>query len=157
MSESKFTINEMDNSIKAALENAPEEGVTLAELKEMSGLDIKPAHMTHAIKAGYAHKLDEKRVIYKDSTKEVSTFIFVNDTIATLKDGTPANYSDLAKSILAVAPEMGEFTIAELSDKVGSKVAPGVITSLVKKGNLSKAGTREVPCKVKSSVTVYVK
>ena len=147
-----YTAN--DRAIVEALKNASKP-MTLAEINEATGLELKPGSLSAAVKKGLIAKGNEVKVL-RDSHREVSTFTFV--TADVLKNGDKAyNYTDSEVKILAAAATLeGEFTLAELSDACGITLKSGNINSLVKKGNLAKAGTRKVPCKAPAKVFTYV-
>lgn len=163
MSNSKtinYTAN--DRAIVAALKGA-DHPLTLAEINEKSGLSLKPGSMTSAIRKGLIVKGEDVKV-KRTVKREVSTYRFVTaDALDITMDGKPIkpfNYTPSEIAILATAATMpkGEpFTLAELSAAHGAApIKSGNINSLVKKGNLAKAGTRKIECEGSAKVATYV-
>lgn len=147
--ETKITYSENDRAIVDALRNS--EGMTLAELREVTGLDLKPGHVVSAIKKGLIASIDEREVI-RPATREVSTYVYVNSDLA-----EKANRTEGETAILAVAANMdGAFTLAELASAMGlERLSSGSINGLVKKGNIAKGDMREIETTSKSKVKVY--
>lgn len=155
MANKPITYSENDRAIVGALKGT--EGLTLAEICAKTGLEIKAGHIVSAKKKGLIENIGE-REIFKPSTKELSTYNFVtfDHTDIVKKDGSAVEYTDAHEAILNAASSFGRpFTMAELSEKVGSPVYAGTLTALVNRGNLSRGEKIEVPCEVKSVVKVY--
>lgn len=148
---------ENDRAIVDALKNAPE-GLTLAELKETTDLDLKSGHLVSAKNKGLIATAGQIEII-SPSKRSVSTYTYVSSDVAQDAKGKPYNYSDNETAILAAAAKMeGFFTLAELAVAMGvEKVQPGSVNSLVNpKGNLEKGDQVEIPAVKKSKVNVYV-
>lgn len=151
--ERKITYSENDRAIVNALRDS--EGMTLVELREATGLDLKPAHITHALTSGLIEKIGEKET-FKEGVRSVNTYAYVDSEIR-MNGDKPFNYTDNEKGVLAAAAGIeGDFTLADLAAAMGiEKLSSGSINGLVKKGNIAKAGQREVPSLSKSKVGVY--
>lgn len=145
--------NDNDRAIVSTLKGT--EGLTLAEINAASGLTLVPGNIVSAMKKGLIEVIGEKEIT-RPSHRSVGTYEFVTGDF--LSDGDkPFNYTDNEKAVLASISAMdGEFTLAELAAAMGEeKLSAGRINGLVKKGNLRKAGEREIECAVKTSVKVY--
>lgn len=148
--ERKITYNDNDRAIVAALKGA-EDGLTLAELNERTGLNLVSGHIVSTMGKGLIEVIGE-REIAKASKRKVYTYRYENSNGKA--DGKP--FTEKQDAVLKVAANFdGYFTIAQLSEAMNDKVAPGVITSLVKNGNLSKGDQVEVIGIGKSKVKVY--
>ena len=148
--ERKITYNDNDRAIVAALKGA-ENGLTLAELNEVTGLNLVSGNVVSTIGKGLIEAIGE-REIEKASKRKVFTYRFEN---ANGKADGKA-FTELQDAVLKAASGIeGYFTIAELGEAMNTKVAPGVITSLVKNGNLSKGDQVEVIGIGKTKVKVY--
>ena len=147
---------QMDSAIVGALKNA-EDGLTLAELTEITGLEIKSGHLVGAMKKHLIEVIGEREV-HKPSTRKVSTYEFVTDGELKNADGKTFNYTQNETELLKFAKEFKEpFTLAELAAAMGKeRLTSGSTNGLLKKGNLAK-GTedRTVAVLVKTSVNVY--
>ena len=152
--ERKVTYSDNDRAIVNALRDS--EGLTLSELRDATGLDLKPGHVVSAIKKGLIASIGE-REIERPATREVSTYIYVNSDVAINAKGVACNYSEGETAVLKAASGMdGEFTLSELADAMGlEKLSSGSINGLVKKGNITKGGMREIETTSKSKVKVY--
>jgi hypothetical protein len=150
----KITYTENDRAIVDALRNS--EGMTLAELREATGIDLKPGHVVSAIKKGLIASIGEREVL-RPATREVSTYVYVNSDVATNAKGVACNYSENETAVLNAAKGIeGAFTLAELADAMGlEKLSSGSINGLVKKGNIAKGDMREIETTSKSKVKVY--
>ena len=145
-----------DKAIVGVLKGAPD-GLTIAELKEATGLDIKSGHVVGAIKKGLIEAIGEREV-FRPGTRKVATYVFVTADALNKEDGKAHNYTDNEKALLAVAKNLeGEFTLAELAEAMGKpKMTSGSINGLVKKGNIAKGeNDRTIEVQVKSTVNVY--
>lgn len=146
----------MDKSIVSALKGA-ENGLTLAELAEATGLEVKSGHVVGAVKKGLIEVIGE-REIARPGKRKVSTYAFVTADVLTNADGKSFNYTDNEKALLASAATVeGEFTLAELAVVMNKeRLTSGSINGLVKKGNIVKGETdRTIEVTVKASVNVY--
>ena len=148
--ERKITYNDNDRAIVNALKGAPE-GMTLAQLREATGLNLVAGHIVSTMSKGLIAAIGEAEVT-KPSKSQVGTYRFENSNPKA--DGKPftENQTNVLKGAEAID---GYFTLTELSEALGTKVAPGVITSLVKNGNISKGDPVEVIRMGKAKVKVY--
>ena len=145
-----------DKAIVEALKGAPE-GLTLAELNEATGLEVKSGHVVGAVKKGLIEAIGE-REIQRPGKRKVSTYVFVTADALSNAEGKAFNYTDNEKALLAVAATMeGDFTLAELAAAMNKeRLTSGSINGLVKKGNIAKGeADRTIDVMVKSSVNVY--
>lgn len=150
--EKKINYTEMDRAIVAALEGN-EEGMTLAELSQKIGKDVKAGHITSAKNKGLVSKVGEASV-EKATKRKVSSYSFVNAENHN-KDGK--DFSEAEKAVLDFAAGTNEevFTLADVNAVSAVKVASGTMTSLVNKGNLAKGEPVEKIGVGKSKVGLY--
>jgi len=148
--ERKIVYSDNDRAIVNALRNS-EEGMTLAELKDATHIDLKPGHVVSAIRKGLIASIGEREVL-RPATREVSTYVYVNSDLA-----EKANRTEGETAILSAAAKMdGPFTLAELASAMKlEKLSSGSINGLVKKGNIAKGDMREIETTSKSKVKVY--
>lgn len=148
------TYNDNDRAIVNALRG--KEGLTLAEINEATGLTLVSGNIVSAMKKGLIAASGEKEV-ERPVIRPVSTYSFVTDEVLMGANGKPFNYTDGEKVILAAAKGInGEFTLSDLAAAMNlEKLSSGSINGLVKKGNIAKAGTRDVESTAKSTVKVY--
>lgn len=148
------TYNDNDRAIVNALKG--NEGLTLAEINEATGLTLVSGNIVSAMKKGLIAASGEKEV-ERPVVRPVSTYSFVTDEVLIGANGKPCNYTDNEKGILGAAKGIdGEFTLADLAAAMGlEKLSSGSINGLVKKGNIAKAGSRDVEGIAKSTVKVY--
>lgn len=145
-----------DKAIVEVLKGAAE-GLTLAELNQATGLEVKSGHLTGAIKKGLIEAIGE-REIFRPGKRKVATYAFVTADALSNAEGKAFNYTDNEKALLVVAATMeGDFTLAELAVAMNKeRLTSGSINGLVKKGNIAKgAEDRTIEVQVKSSVNVY--
>lgn len=145
-----------DRAIVNALKGAPE-GLTLAELNEVTGMEIKSGHLVGAIKKGLAEAIGE-REIQRPAKRKVATYVFVTADALSNAEGKGYNYTDNEKALLAVAKNFTEpFTLAELAAAMNKeRMTSGSINGLVKKGNIAKGeNDRTIDTFAKTSVNVY--
>ena len=145
-----------DKSIVEALKGAVE-GLTLAELNEATGIEIKSGHVVGAVKKGLIEAIGEREVT-RPAKRKVATYVFVTADALSNAEGKAFNYTDNEKALLAVAGTMeGDFTLAELAVAMNKeRLTSGSINGLVKKGNIAKGeNDRTVDTVAKSSVNVY--
>ncbi len=152
---SQFKPNDNDRLIVDALRGEAE-GLTIAGINAKMGSEIKAAHITHALMGGFIESCGEV-TDYVLKTRPVTTYRYVNSDQAIDKKGNPIQLSDMAASVLAAASKFdGEFSIADLAEVLGlEKLANGYVTGLVSKGNLEKAGTRDVEYQKPTPHKVY--
>lgn len=155
MATNKITYNDNDKAIVGALKNAPE-GLTLAQLREVTGIELQPGHITGASRKGLIEAIGEANV-QRPSKRNVSTYNFVTAAVNKDDEGKDFNYTDGEKAILSVASTLDNpFTLADLAKAMGKeKMSSGSINGLVKKGNFTKGEDTQVPCMTKSTVKVY--
>ena len=148
------TYNDNDRAIVNALKGT--EGLTLAEINEATGLSLVSGNIVSAMKKGLIVASGE-REIERPVIRPVGTYRYVTDEVLMGANGKPFNYTDGEKVILAAAKGIdGEFTLSDLASAMGlEKVHSGSINGLVKKGNIEKAGSRDVESSTKTSVKVY--
>lgn len=148
------TYNDNDRAIVNALKG--KEGLTLAEINEATGLTLVSGNIVSAMKKGLIAASGEKEV-ERPVIRPVSTYSFVTDEVLMGANGKPFNYTDGEKVILGAAKNIdGEFTLSDLAAAMNlEKLSSGSINGLVKKGNIAKAGTRDVESTAKSTVKVY--
>lgn len=147
---------EMDKSIVKALKSASE-GLTIKELSEVLGVEVKPGHMSGAVRKGLVEVIGE-REIERPGTRNVTVYKFISGEAFLKADGKPFNYTDNEKAVLEAAATIeGDFTLAELAVVMNrEKLYSGHITSLLKKGNVAKTdSTRQVATVTRDSVNVY--
>ena len=145
-----------DKSIVEALKGAVE-GLTLSELNEATGIEIKSGHVVGAVKKGLIEAIGEREVT-RPAKRKVATYVFVTADALSNAEGKAFNYTDNEKALLAVAGTMeGDFTLAELAVAMNKeRLTSGSINGLVKKGNIAKGeNDRTVDTVAKSSVNVY--
>jgi hypothetical protein len=145
-----------DKAIVEALKGAVE-GLTLSELNEATGIEIKSGHVVGAVKKGLIEAIGE-REITRPAKRKVATYVFVTADALSNAEGKAFNYTDNEKALLAVAATMeGDFTLAELAVAMNKeRLTSGSINGLVKKGNIAKGeNDRTVDTFAKSSVNVY--
>lgn len=139
------------------------DGATLSEINENlpeGASKVQPGTITGLVKRGLIEVIGEREV-EKTSKRNVAVYEF--QTSAELKDANDKafNYNDNQKAILNFleASEDKEFTISGLKEKVdgtGINISSGVITALVKRGNLVKTEkTQPALSHTKASVNVY--
>ena len=148
-----FTQN--DRAIVKALKGNPD-GLTLAELNEATGMEIKSGHVVGAVKKGLIEAIGEREV-FRAGKRKVATYHFVTADTLSNAEGKTFNYTDNEKALLSVAATMeGDFTLAELAGAMGKeRLTSGSINGLVnKKGNISKGADRTIEVQVKSTVNV---
>lgn len=150
------TYNDNDRAIVNALKGT--EGLTLAEINAAAGLEkpLVSGNIVSAMKKGLIVASGE-REIERPVIRPVGTYRYVTDEVLMGANGKPFNYTDGEKVILAAAKGIdGEFTLSDLASAMGlEKVHSGSINGLVKKGNIEKAGSRDVESYSKTSVKVY--
>ena len=145
-----------DKSIVEALKGAVE-GLTLSELNEATGIEIKSGHVVGAVKKGLIEAIGEREVT-RPAKRKVATYVFVTADALSNAEGKAFNYTDNEKALLAAAATIeGDFTLAELATVMNKeRLTSGSINGLVKKGNIAKGeNDRTVDTVAKSSVNVY--
>lgn len=148
------TYNDNDRAIVNALKGT--DGLTLAEIKEATGLEIVSGHIVSAMKKGLIESIGEREVI-RPSVRKVSTYVYVDSDVRNGENGKAYNYTDGEKDVLAAAATLeGAFTLAQLATAMNrEKLSSGSINGLVKKGNITKGDMVEVPATSKSTVKIY--
>lgn len=151
----QITYTENDRAIVNALKGA-ESPMTLAQIKETTGLNLVAGHIVSAMRKGLIAK-DGEVAVEKMGSRKVYTYNFVTAEVMNKPDGKPFDYSDKEQEILVAAAKMdGAFTLTALSEMVGHRVVSGSTNGLIKKGNLTRGEQVEIPCKVKTTVATYV-
>lgn len=133
------------------------DGLTLAEINELTNLDFKPGSISAAIKKGLIVRIGDKDVP-RIHSREVNVYELVTDELKNNADGKPFNYSDSEKTIMAILKDAAEpMTLAAIANAMGKEtISSGAINGLVnKKGNVAAVGTRVVPVVGKANVGVY--
>lgn len=146
----------VDKAIVEALKVTPE-GLTLAELNEATGLEVKSGHVVGATKKGLIEVIGE-REIQRPAKRKASTYVFVTADALSNAEGKAFNYTDNEKVLLAAASGIeGNFTLAELAIVMNKeRLTSGSINGLVKKGNITKGeNDRTIDVMTKVSVNVY--
>lgn len=132
-----YVANDADREIAAFIEKAGHP-VLASELVE-AGIIKSPLSMIHAVNVGLIKKAGkvEKTLV---KSKPMSAWIFKSEDRAMLKNGKPAEYSEIALAVIAFAKNSGKpFTLADASEALDADVKAGTLTGLVKRGNLAKA------------------
>ena len=137
-----YVANDTDREIAAFIEKAGHP-VLASELVE-AGIIKSPLSMIHAVNVGLIKKAGkvEKTLV---KSKPMSAWIFKSEDRAMLKNGKPAEYSEIALAVIAFAKNSGKpFTLAEVSEALDADVKAGTLTGLIKRGNLDKADSVDV-------------
>lgn len=155
MAQKKINYTEKDRLIVKVLKES-ETDLTLAQISELAGVVIAPGTITAAINKGLVAKTGEID-IERPSKRNVSTYALVTDEVQMNAKGKPVNYTDGEKAIMGVLKGAeAPMTLAEIAVALGvEKLTSGAINGLVKKGNVAKAGEREVPVMAKAKASVY--
>lgn len=125
--------------------SASDKPMYMAQISEATGLDIKPGHLTAAVKKGLIVKTGEEEFM-RPSKRKIGVF-----TLGEIDDD--AKLTDNEKAIIDAAKSIGEFfTCADLSDKLGKKA---IVGSLVKKGILVRDHDDEVESTSKAKRSLY--
>lgn len=139
------------------------DGATLSEINENlpeGASKVQPGTITGLVKRGLIEVIGEREV-EKTSKRNVAVYEFNSSAELADAEGKAFNYNDNQKAILNFLEnaEDKEFTISGLKEKVdgtGINVSSGVITALVKRGNLVKTEkTQPALSHTKASVNVY--
>ena len=151
MAQMKFT--KMNQIIVDILKQYPD-GLTLAEISEKTGVEVKSGHMKSTGDKGLIEVIGEREV--EKISKGKRTVYRAVSFEPQLKDGKQVNYTDSEKQILeAIKGFEGDFTLADIGNALNRKLTSGHVSGLEKKGNIEKNGEIQVPVKVKRSVNVY--
>lgn len=155
MAEKKINYTEKDRVIVSILKDS-EVDLTIAEISAIAGMPIAPGTMTSAVNKGLI-AVSGKKTVERPAKRKVTEYAFVTDEVASAKNGKPANYTDGEKSIMAVLKDSETpMTLAEIASALGKdKLTSGAINGLVGKGNVAKAGEREVEVIGKAEVNTY--
>lgn len=150
-----IVFNEKDRAVVAALAARPE-GLTLAELREATGMELVAGNVSSMMKKQLIAPIGE-RTVEKEFESTVSTYTVITLEPTKTEKGTDNTYTDKQVEVLkACAAITSPFTLADLAVAMGvEKVAPGIITGLVKKGNLAKGEQRPVTRTRVSEVNIY--
>lgn len=152
--EKVITYSETDRAIVGALNGS--EGMTFAELKDATGMNLVAGHISSALRKNLIKKVGTVEV-QRPVSRTVSTYRYVDSDVKENEKGKAYNYTDSEREVLNAAAKMdGEFTLAQLASAMGlEKLSSGRINSLVKKGNIAKGDGAEVESFTKSEVGVY--
>lgn len=149
---------ENDRAIVAILASHPE-GLTLAEINQLGNFStpILAGHVTSAKRKGLIVDSGKRTVLVPSKAKK-TVYHFVTEAVNMRADGKPWTYSEGELIVLKAAMNFTEgFIINDLEAVIGSDVASGVLTSLVKKGNFSKEDEKRiVATQAKREVNIYV-
>lgn len=153
--ERKITYNDNDRAIVNALKGA-ENGLTLAEINEATGLNLVSGNIVSTMGKGLIEAIGEREYTKMGKSK-VSTYHYVNSNARVNAKGEQLDFTEKQDAVLKAAQGYdGYFTLADLAAAMGvEKVAPGVVTPLVKAGNLEKGEDREVLRPTKGVHKVY--
>ncbi len=143
-----------DHAIVNALRGT--DGLTLAELSDAAGIELKPGHVTSARKKGLIEVIGTREVL-RPSVRKVFTYTLASVDPLMNADGKAFSYTEGEMEILKAAAGIdGAFTLADLADAMGrERVTSGSTNGLVRKGNLVKGEPREIMGASKSTVNVY--
>lgn len=151
------TFTQIDRAVVNALKENPN-GLTIAQLCEITGVEVKPGHVVGAVKKGLIEVIGSCEVM-RPAKRNVSLYEVV--TADELKDanGKAFNYTDNEKALLAAAANIAQpFALEDLAAAMGKeRLTSGSINALVnKKGNIRKLDEmRVVPTFTKKEVNVY--
>ena len=150
-----IVFNEKDRAVVAALASHPE-GLTLAELREATGMELVAGNVSSMMKKQLIAPIGE-RTVEKEFESTVSTYTVITVEPTKTEKGTDNTYTDKQVEVLKVCGAIASpFALADLAVAMGvEKVAPGIITGLVKKGNLAKGEPRPVIRTRISEVNIY--
>lgn len=133
---------ELYNAIVAALEGS-DKPLSMKEIAEASGFDVKPGHLTSAIKQGLIIKAGDEEYV-RPGIRKVGSYV-LGEYDGELSEKEAATV-EIAKGFA------GSFTNTMLNEAAGHKI---VIGSLVKKGIFVKDGEVEVPTTSKAKRALY--
>lgn len=154
--ETKIVYNEKDRAIVNALKEAGKE-MTLAELCEATGMDLKPGNITGTVGKGLI-EVAGKREIERDGKRKAATYVLVtaDATVKSEKEDKKVMnvYSETETAILNALTNEPQ-TLAQLSEKLGKTLVSGNINGLVKKGNVAKGEDITITVKVPAEVNTY--
>lgn len=130
------------------------DGLTLAEISEIAGFEIKPGHATGTAKKGLIEVIGVRDVI-KPSVRKVAVYEIIN---ANPIDG--AKYTENETGVLAALAkfENPKFTLRDLAAALGKeRLTSGHTNGLVKKGNIKvvEGEAALVPATIEVSRNVY--
>ena len=147
----KTTYTQNDSIIVNTLKSAGKP-LTLNELNELAGSDIKPSQMTSARNKGLISFAEDVKVD-RETFRFVNTYKYVNDNVEEGK-----NFTDVQKEILAAAKQFGdsEFTAEQLNKAADKKFPVSTVYALTRKGNLSISGKVKTPRISKATVKTYI-
>lgn len=150
-----IVFNEKDRAVVAALAARPE-GLTLAELREATGMELVAGNVSSMMKKQLIAAIGE-RTVEKEVQSTVNTYIVITTEPTKAGGGKDETYTEKQAEVLKVCGSItSPFTLADLAVAMGvEKVAPGIITGLVKKGNLAKGEPKPVVRTRMSEVNIY--
>lgn len=150
------TFTQIDCAVVNALKENPN-GLTIAELCEITGLEVKPGHVVGSVKKGLIEVIGSREVM-RPTKRNVSLYEFVTADELKNAEGKAFNYTDGEKAVLAAAATIASpFALEDLAKAMGKeRLTSGSINGLVKKGNICKLDeVRQVPGFAKKDVNVY--
>ena len=133
------------------------DGLTIAELTAITGMEIKSGHVVSLSKRGYVEVIGEREVM-RPAKRKVATYVYVTSDVLNKEDGKPFNYTDGETAVLAAAAGFdGPFSLADLAAAMNKeRMTSGSINGLVKKGNIARGeNDLTIDTLAKSSVNVY--
>lgn len=156
---------EGDKAIVTALKNTPT-GLTLAQIREITGVDLKYANIMSATQKGYITCLGDVTT-ETSKTREVTTYNFITTDVLAGANGRLFNYSEDEKTVLAAAATINSpFTRDQLATAMNARGIDTLekidfidcIKYLIKKGNFTFNFSEElVTVKSTSKLYGYVK
>jgi hypothetical protein len=155
----KINYTEMDKVIVSTLKTS-ETPLALCEISEAAGVEIKPGHITSAVKKGLVVKSDEPRIVDKPTKKTACTYMAGKTIEEVLAANPKTNFTDnekaLATAVFGYSDNTAR-TASMISEDAGldKPFASGVFTSLVKKGVLVKGDEVSFTVKVPTKANAY--
>ena len=151
------TFTQIDRAVVNALKENPN-GLTIAQLCEITGVEVKPGHVVGAVKKNLIEVIGSCEVM-RPAKRNVSLYEVVSTAELTDANGKTFNYTDNEKALLAAAANINQpFALEDLAAAMGKeRLTSGSINALVnKKGNIRKLDEmRVVPTFTKKEVNVY--
>ena len=153
----KQVFTQIDCAVVNALKANPN-GLTIAELCEITGLEVKPGHVVGAVKKNLIEVIGSREVM-RPAKRNVSLYEVVSTDELKNAEGKTFNYTDNEKALLTTAASITQpFALEDLAAAMGKeRLTSGSINALVnKKGNIRKLDEmRVVPTFTKKDVNVY--
>ena len=157
----KVVYTDTDRALVNALKEA-NEPLTMAQLAEATGLELKSGHLVSAMHKGLIEKAGEIDVEVR-KTKTVATYVYATDQIAvrpSVKEGVagkPYNYSATELAIIAALKEANApMTLTQISEAINTPLSSGNINALVNtKHNVNRGEDIDVEGIGYNSVNTY--